>query len=94
VREQRRPELEFQLGDRRLEAHDFLSRFRGHFGIVHNRNELAGFSELVLGLFELGRQLYNRLEAAVLPAKFGGLWGVAERVRIGKQPLDLRRPGE
>jgi hypothetical protein len=45
-----------------------MRRFGGHFGVVHNRNELAGFSELVLGLFELGRQLDNRLEAAVLPA--------------------------
>ena len=36
---------------RRLEARDLPGRFRGHFGVVHNRNELAGFSELVLPAF-------------------------------------------
>jgi len=67
VRQQRRPQLHLELGDSRLEARDFLRRFGRHFGVV-NGNELAGFSELVLGLVELGRQLDNRLEAAVLPA--------------------------
>jgi hypothetical protein len=70
-----------------------VRRFGRHLGVV-NENELARLGELVLGLLESGRQLDDRLEASVLPSQLGDLTRIAEGVRIGKQPLDLRRPGE
>jgi hypothetical protein len=49
-----------------------VRRLGRHLGVV-NGNELARFGELVLGLFELGRQLDDRLEASVLPTQLGDL---------------------
>src|SRR6185436_9180373 len=82
-----------QGGHGRLELLDLASGLGGHLGVV-NENELARVGELVLGLLELRRQLEDRLEASVLPSQLRDLTAVAEGVRVGEQPLDLRRPGE
>ena len=93
VREERGLQPRLEIGDGPLEPLDLVSGLGGHLGVV-NENELARFGELVLGLLELGRQLDDRLEASVLPTQLGDLGAVAEGVRVGEQPLDLRRPGE
>jgi hypothetical protein len=72
VWEERGLELRLQLGDRRFQALDLTGGLGGQLGVV-NGNELARIGELVLGLFESGRQLEDRLEATVLPAQLSDL---------------------
>src|SRR5436190_3000919 len=93
VREERGLESRLERRHRRLQLLDLASGLGGHLGVV-NENELARVGELVLGLLKLRRQLGDRLEASVLPSQIRDLAAVAEGVRIGEQPLDLRRPGE
>ena len=67
-----------ELGDRRArDALDFGARFGGHLGVV-NRNELAHLRELVFVFLQLGRQLDDRIEPAVLPAELRELSRIAE----------------
>ena len=94
VREERGLEPRLEVGDGPLEPLDFARGFGGHLGVV-NGNELAGFGELVLGLLELWPPARRPAGGVGAPGPARRpVLRVAERVRIGEQPLDLRRPRE
>jgi hypothetical protein len=93
LRYERRLELRFQLGDRRLEALDLRARFGRQLRVV-NGNEVARLRELALLLPKAGCQLYERREPAMLAAQLGQFLSVPDCLRRRQRALDFRRPRE